>query len=360
MKEAVVIRRIFQMYADGSSYKGIAKALNAEHIPPHRKCRGRTSPTWCPTAIREILKRDLCIGQIVWNRREFKKVPRTNKRVSQERPRSQWLIQEAPELRIVGQELWDLVQARLTSVSEEYTLANRPGLLHRASTSPHLLTGFIKCGVCDHNLTIVTGHSGGHLRYGCPINFNRGACSNGLKQRADEIESVLLSKLQDVVLRPESIEFAIQEFERQLQASLIGLDSRIGQMRQRAERLQSELANLSATAALCSPTPALVSDIKARQQELEDITRQLLTTEPDSISAEIGRIRQFVTRQMSDIRQLLKVDVQKGKAALEKYVTSIRMIPQLEGNKGHYVAEGEWNLLGGFDGADSERCGGWI
>jgi hypothetical protein len=24
------------------------------------------------------------------------------------------------------------------------------------------------------------------------------------------------------------------------------------------------------------------------------------------------------------------------------------MIPQIEGKKGHYVAEGEWNLLGGY------------
>jgi hypothetical protein len=63
---------------------------------------------------------------------------------------------------------------------------------------------------------------------------------------------------------------------------------------------------------------------------------------------EIGHIRQFVTRQLADIRQLLKVDVQKAKAELEKHVTSIRMVPQVEGKKGHYIAEGEWDLLGGY------------
>jgi hypothetical protein len=66
------------------------------------------------------------------------------------------------------------------------------------------------------------------------------------------------------------------------------------------------------------------------------------------VSAEIGRIRQFVTGQLGDIRQLLTVDVQKAKAELEKHVTEIRMMPQIEGKKGHYVAEGEWNLLGGY------------
>jgi hypothetical protein len=84
----------------------------------------------------------------------------------------------------------------------------------------------------------------------------------------------------------------------------------------------------------------LVQAINIRQRELDDITRQLLSTEPDSISAAIGRIHQFVTPQLGDIRQLLTVDVQKAKAALEKHVSSIRMIPEAEGKKGHYIAEG--------------------
>jgi hypothetical protein len=78
------------------------------------------------------------------------------------------------------------------------------------------------------------------------------------------------------------------------------------------------------------------------------ITRQLLSTEPDSISAEIRRIRQFVTGQLCDIRKLLHTDVLKAKLELEKHVKEIRMVPQPDEKKGYYVAEGEWNLLGGY------------
>ena len=42
-----------------------------------------------------------------------------------------------------------------------------------------------------------------------------------------------------------------------------------------------------------------------------------------------------------DIRQILKVDVQKAKAELEKHVSGIRMVPQVEGKKGHHVTERE-------------------
>ena len=84
------------------------------------------------------------------------------------------------------------------------------------------------------------------------------------------------------------MEYAVQEFERQLQSSLAGLDNKI------------------------------------------------------------GRIRQFVAGQLGGIRQILKVDVQKAKAELEKHVTSIRMVPQVGRKKGLYIADGEWNLLGGY------------
>ncbi len=100
--------------------------------------------------------------------------------------------------------------------------------------------------------------------------------------------------------------------------------------------------------AACHHAPTVVEAINCRQKELDEINRRLLGTEPDSVSAEIGRIRQFVARQLGDIRKLLKVDTQKAKAELGKHVTSIKMVPQVEGKKGFYVAEGEWDLLGGY------------
>jgi len=134
---------------------------------------------------------------------------------------------------------------------------------------------------------------------------------------------------------------AIQDFERELQASLDGPDNRIGRMRQRSEHPRAELGNLAATAAQCGHTPALVKEINSRQQELEGIARQLLSSEPDSISAEIRRIRHFVTGQFCEIRQLLYTDALKAKLEPGKPVKDIRMNPQVEG---------EWNLSGGYDG----------
>ncbi len=347
--EAGIVRRIFEMAADGLSLKAIAKTLNREHVPPPRKRQGRNNASWCPSAVREMLRRDLYRGLIVWNKSHFVKKPGTNKRLRRPRPESEWRKQERPELRIITEEIWGRVQQRIAFVGEKYSHGNRPGLAHRAATSPNLLTGVMKCGHCGANLIIVTGRGkAGHPRYGCPQNFSRGVCSNRVKQRADEIEKLLFAQLQDSVLRPEAIEYAIEGFRRQLDHALSGLDSKLGRMRQRASELQKELDNLAATMAACGPIPTLVKQMRQRNQELEQITSQLLTTEPGSVSAEVAKIRHFVTRQLSDIRQLLHVDPQKAKTELSKHVTEIKMVPETDGKKRYYVAEGEWNLLGGY------------
>lgn len=353
--EAVVVRRIFEMKANGGSLKGIAKALNREHIPPPRKRAKRVHATWCPSAIREMLRRELYIGQVIWNKSRFVKKPETNKRLRRMRPESEWRKQERPELRIIDDALWERVRGDIVAKAKKYNYGNRPGLVHRASTSSNLLTGFMKCGVCGANLIIVTGRGkNGHHRYGCPQNFNRGACTNGLKERADVLEERLFSELQNAVFQPEAVEYAVQEFERQLQSSLAGLDNKIGRMRQRAAAIDLELANIIGLARKCGHSPALIAEINRLEQEKSEITFQLLGTETNSVSAEIGRIRQFVTGQLGDIRQLLAVDVQKAKTELEKHVSEIRMVPQVEGKKGHYIAEGEWNLLGGY-GEEAEN-----
>jgi hypothetical protein len=83
-------------------------------------------------------------------------------------------------------------------------------------------------------------------------------------------------------------------------------------MHQRTEQVQHELCNLASTAALRDPTPTLVKEINARQQELDNFAGQLFSTEPDSISTDSERIRQFATTALGDIRRPLKVDVQKA------------------------------------------------
>lgn len=120
-EEAEVVRHIFGLYASGFSLKKTAKRLMTEGVPRPRTGRGTSQFVWVHTCVREMLRRDLYIGRIIWNKRKYMKNPGTNKRVSRLRPEAEWVVIERPELRIVSDELWNAVQRRIRQQTEVFT-----------------------------------------------------------------------------------------------------------------------------------------------------------------------------------------------------------------------------------------------
>ncbi len=129
-------------------------------------------------------------------------------------------------------------------------------------------------------------------------------------------------------------------------------------MRLRRAKIQGELRNLVETVAQLGHLGALVEAIIAREQELADITRRLLASQPDSVSSEVEKIRRFVSERRGNIRELLAADVERAKVELAEHVTDIRMKPEGEGKNAPYIADGPWNQLGGYTQAqgNAEMC----
>ena len=130
--EASVVQRIFQMFAEGSSPIAIAKALNTENVP------GPGGRAWRDSTIRGhaargtgILRNELYVGRLVWDRMHFLKDPQSGKRVSRPNAEAQRKLQPVPELRIVEQDLWDAVQSRHGKISSRVRrrCAGPPALL---------------------------------------------------------------------------------------------------------------------------------------------------------------------------------------------------------------------------------------
>jgi DNA invertase Pin-like site-specific DNA recombinase len=116
--EATVVQRIFRDYAAGVSPLAIARALNADGIP------GPAGGLWFDPSIRGrpgradgILRNELYIGRLVWNRRRNWKDPLTGRIVRKSNDRDAIVVHDVPELRIIEQDLWDRVQARLRAES---------------------------------------------------------------------------------------------------------------------------------------------------------------------------------------------------------------------------------------------------
>jgi signal transduction histidine kinase len=267
----------------------------------------------------------------------------------------------------VSTELWDRVQARLDYFGRKPSEGRRRGLLSRASTSPYLFSGLLKCGEWGANLVIGTG--GGthvHKKYVCANYFNRGTCENDLYIRRDILEERLLGRLQSELLQPEVIDYAVSEFGRQLRTALATLSDDLAAMRRRKELLEKEIQRFAAAIAHGGPLDSLVQEIAVREAELKGITNRLLSASATSIDGQLREIREFVEKGISDLRGLLNRDAALAESELHSHLSEIRMTPAERREEWHYVAEGTWNLLGTGPNAPvlglahSDGCGGQI
>jgi site-specific DNA recombinase len=340
--EATVVRDIFRMFGTGLSLKKIAKHLNARHVPPPRS-KSKNRGTWCPSAIRAMLKRELYKGEIVWNRSKFVKVPGTNKRRSRPRPEHDWKRFSAPELVIVSEDLWNGIRRRFELVGG--TGRATRGLLPRSLTSPYLFSGLLKCGLCGSNLIIASG-GGKKPKYVCSGYLNRGICSNKLYIRQDELEQRLLNKLQAELLRPESVEFAIEVFGRQLRSSLASVSNELGEMRLRKEKVEREIRNLAQAIAENGHSKYMLEEIAVREKEVAGITDQLLSFAPDSVQNQVEDVKRLVEDGIQDLHRLCSENSPAAKQELHSHLSAVRMYPSVDGESWHYIAEGTWDLLG--------------
>ncbi|KAF1698033.1 preprotein translocase subunit TatB [Pseudoxanthomonas jiangsuensis] len=191
-EQADVVRRIYAEFIAGHSPRTIAARLNAEHV---RTARGKT---WCGTAIYGdakrgigILANPIYIGRQVWNRSHWIKHPDSGRRVRQERPESEWITTEKPELAIIDADTWATVQARLGCNRK----AN-PDSYRKAGRQPrHLLSGLLRCECCGGPLVVVDRYN-----YGCNVAKDRGTCTSKLRvPRAAAERSILAGIKRDLL-----------------------------------------------------------------------------------------------------------------------------------------------------------------
>ncbi len=345
-EQAGAVRRIFADYAAGDSLKVIAKRLNSERVPPPAPYRGQRHASWSPAALSVILHNERYSGTVVWNRTQKLRDPQTGRRIQRLRPRSEWRIMEAPELRIVPDELWSEVQARIAAVRAAFTPDRREGLCSRAYSARYLLSGFVKCGLCGSNLVLVAGSGRGHAsrdKYGCPLHHHRGVCDSTLLVRRDTLEREILSGLQREVLREEVAAYAVEEFKRQLRERLESMRGQVAATRRRREDLRYQIANIVKIIAEGHSSPTLLAELAKREKELEALNDELLAADNQGLDAKLQEIDAFVRRRLQDVRSTLLADVSRAKVELAKHCAAIHVTP--EGDT--YRINGDWDLLGG-------------
>ena len=343
--QATIVRRIFQLYADGNSLQRIAKTLNAEGVVSPQPQKGRISRSWCPSSVRTILRNTRYRGHVIWGKTQ-KVRSKSGKRIYKRTTSDKWIVREIPEQRIISEELWAAVENRKETVKQLYGEIGRKGGMQRSVSSPYLFSGLLRCSECGANVVIVSGRWRGRrdVVYGCPQNAFRGTtvCQNGVRIFRSQLERKILATLQKQVLKPEAIEYVLERFEDEYTKVMQDLNGEMGQMRQRKERLEWEVANLANAIAQGDISPALRAALVERERQIGQITEKLLGTQPDSIQAKLNGVRSYVLSEMRNIREILNSNLTQMRAKLAKHIEKITLKP----NGDTYIATGTWNFVG--------------
>ncbi|MDD3183560.1 MAG: recombinase family protein [Alphaproteobacteria bacterium] len=172
--EAEIVREIFTLYVHGKEsprigMKEIAKNLNSRGL----LMRGKP---WRVQKVFEVLSSLTYMGLHVFNKVDSK--------THRTKPESEWI--KVPVPAIIDLVLFE----QATKLRGAFSPIR---CIPRRETSPHLLTGLLKCDYCGSGMTITTGKSGQYAYYKCTNRMSKGNASCPSRNiPTDKLEGLVL------------------------------------------------------------------------------------------------------------------------------------------------------------------------
>ena len=329
--EAEVIRRVFQLYADGISPRGVAEQLNAEGVlPPGARWRDRQGVrrTWShgaihgdPTKGLGILNNEKYIGRLIWNRSTWPRDPDQDaKQVRRELPEEKWVRRDVPELRIVLQELWEAVKARQRQRSSRIRqVATVPAV-------PRLLSGLLVCGRCEARYVLR-----GRQTYCCASRQNRGkvVCDCMATVNAAEAEQAILDLLEPLFCSEDVMQRLVAQVRDRLAKARVRRTeqrSTAAQCKSQLAKVETEIGRLVDWIAKGTLVEDLERRMRAAQERREHLRREVARLTAAGPPTGLEVLPSAVRKIVSDLRGMLAVgQVERVKSALSRLVTRIEV-----------------------------------
>jgi site-specific DNA recombinase len=315
--EAETIRRIYQAFAAGKSPRAIARELNLEGV------RGPGGRAWADTTIRGnagrgcgILRNEVYIGQLIWNRQRFPKDPTTGRRVTRINPRIEWVITEVPEWRIVLQDLWDKVQARFDEIETRPATRKAKATRFWEHRRPkHILTGLVRCAACDGTYS----PSGRHY-LSCSTARRKGTCNERKGIPRTVLEDLILDGLKGRLMAPELVKEFIRAYHAELNQHRFRAEVGAADKNRELEAVSRKLAGL---------IDAVADGIRA--PDLQERLDQL-TNRKQKLQTELVREEPPLPRIHPNLAEIYRKKVERLQEALQDDATrqeAIEILQQL-------------------------------
>jgi len=310
--QAEVVRRIFELYANGEGLRSVARLLNQERVPSPRPRAANSRPSWSPSALQAILRNPIYRGEYVWNRSEWLKDHDTGKRRRFERPRTEWVREDRPDLAIISGEVFERAQAAAASKAPAYLQRACCGVEARVpgrGVQRHLLSGLLSCGECGGSFFAVTGGD----RLGCGWHRDRGpqVCGSAFRVARGEVEARVLTAFKEQILVPENVAYVVRRTLEHVEEGLRCGDPERDQARLR--EIEGERTNLVQLAARTGRIEEVAGQLGALHGEAEQI-RERLAQEAGPV--DLDSLRPVIERRLDELRDTLCGEMVRARSML--------------------------------------------
>lgn len=206
-------------------------------------------------------------------------------------------MREAPQLRIVSDELWRAVRAR-----------DRPldGAKRQGAPMRTLFAGILRCPGCGGPMTAIDAR-----RYGCNVHNDRGtsACANGAGYPRQAVDGALLRVVRDELLSPA----AMADLQAALKAAL-GAAARQDDAKARRARMQAveaEIGRLVDAVSQLGAIGALGARLRTAEAERAQLELQLRDRGAASPVLTAEQAMAAYRRRMLDLKAALESDADR-------------------------------------------------
>ena len=301
---APVVKEVFESSLRGNGLKEICKALNDRGVTN----RGNR---WNKGSLHYLLTNEAYTGTAVWG-----KTSRGQKADDPVRVEGAW-----PAL--VSRELFDDVQQAMRDRAPKVQRPARVG-------SKFLLSGLLKCGVCDKRYSAQGAKSGQFAYYICSTLHREGAGTCSARYlNAPRLEAFVVEKIRERILNEETIVALVTLVAEEIDAMagepsgrLEVIEAELSDVRKRLEKLYEAIETSDLTLEVLSPR---IFSLRHREEQLE-AARDDAETRLEQRRVELPNTEE-ITRYVADFRDFLKNGTfPERKALIRNFVEGIKVV----------------------------------
>jgi len=301
--QSAIVREVFERYAKGEGLRRICKSLTERGVLSPRAGK-RGIGAWVPSAVHAMLRRPLYIGRLEWG--HVHKTYKSGTRVRTNQHMHELIVVDSPHLRIIADELWSAVQARVNSQKAPEKKGGRPTM--------YLLSGVLRCGECNGPLTVINGKHGRNAIkvYPCCRRRDRGdtVCRSTLRREVGAVDGLVLNWVREHVLTEEYVTEVIAEARRRIEARGLSREGDNEPFERMAKKLRAEVDKFAEMAleAPINTRAVFFAKVSERQKQLADVEGRMRAAcaKSTATNVEFAEVERDAREQFGKVGELVE------------------------------------------------------